>query len=105
MHLQGVEIDMEEILLSNDPKRGVIFLGRINRYTSGISETKECQGCQHLKPVASTKKTGYRLSEDHLKNIVGACTEGVGWKIVYRSEKPKKCVKLSPGFAPWRKKN
>jgi len=85
------------IILVNHPKKGTIIEGRSCRYSQGISETKDCAACKHLKAITSTKKTGYRLTEERLLSICGVCTWSY-WKIIWRSDKPKKCVKLSKFF-------
>jgi len=87
----------EPIILLNHPKKGVIIEGRPCRHGHDISETKDCTECQHLKAITSTKKTGYRLTEERLLSIYGVCTWSY-WRIIWRTDKPKKCVKLSKFF-------
>jgi hypothetical protein len=90
----------DPIIMINHPNKGTRIQGRTGRYDNqAIDETKNCAGCEHLKKnIISTTHTGYRLSEEHLKEIVGICTWGAAWKIVWHSVKPKKCVKLSAAF-------
>lgn len=85
------------IVLVNHPKKGTIIQDRTGRYNTDISETKDCAECQHLKAITSSQKTGYKLTEEHLMEIMGVCTWST-WKIVWRRDNPKKCVKLSAFF-------
>jgi len=89
---------MEPIILTNHPKKGTIIEGRSCRHGHDIIlETRDCAECQHLKAITSTKKTGYKLTEERLLSITGVCTWSY-WRIVWRRDKPRKCVKLSAFF-------
>lgn len=90
---------MDPVVLENHPKKGIRILERQLKERSRwdgnpISETKQCNGCAFLNNIVSTRKTGHRLSQKCMDEIVGVCTWGSSWKIVWKSSNPRKCIKV-----------
>jgi hypothetical protein len=77
----------------------------LERYTSKysgniIQQRKECLSCSCLhnaKVVPNVQQTLFShteaVSEDKNK-VLGICTWSVYWKVLYKTEKPKKCSKI-----------
>jgi len=94
---------MEPVLLENHPRWGLRIIAKIGKKGNKFdgapkNQTKQCAGCQNLRAVISTKKTGYAVSPERLSHIIGICTWSTIWKIVWQSDKPRKCT-LVPSYA------
>lgn len=88
----------EPIILINNHKNGTILIDdKSCAHGHHISETKDCVECQHLKSIISTKKVGYELTKEQLLTIKGVCIWRY-WRVVWHSDKPRKCFKLSPYY-------
>ena len=86
--------EVKPVELESHPKYGLRIVARTgSRWDSHPKdETKQCVGCEHLRAVISRNKTGYTVSPEKIGGIAGICVWGKGWKIVYKSDKPKKCA-------------
>ncbi len=88
---------MDPVVLEDHPKWGLRIVEKIGKKGSQYdgrpkNQCKQCAGCPNLRPVISTTKTGYVVSPGRLNFIIGICTWSTIWKIVFPSDKPKKCT-------------
>ena len=83
----------------------------LNRWEGSIiQETKQCSSCDSMKEAKvlpyidsfhpslfddyrSTKKQAEKLGVERSK-ILGICIKGVVWKVLFKVEKPRKCMKV-----------